>query len=81
MITETDQVARALDEAAWRWPEDRGNRARLLLRLVEEGYHVVAGHREQLASDRRGAVARTSGTLSGVYGEGYLSKLREEWSA
>lgn len=81
MITETDQVARALEEAARRWPEERGNRARLLLRLVEEGYHAVAGHREQVASDRRGAVARTSGALTGVYGEGYLPELREEWPA
>jgi hypothetical protein len=29
-ITETDDVARMLDEAAERWPEDRVHRARLL---------------------------------------------------
>lgn len=81
VITETDQVARALDEAARRWPGERDNRAKLLLRLVEEGYRAVTGHHEQLAAERRDAVARTSGLLTGLYGEGYLAELREDWPA
>jgi len=79
VITETDQVARALDAADRRWPEERGHRARLLVRLVEEGYRVVAGEHEQRAADRREAVVRTSGVLTGVYGDGYLTELREDW--
>jgi hypothetical protein len=31
--------------------------------------------------DHRDAVARTSGALTGMYGEGYLSGLREDWPA
>lgn len=81
LITETDQVARALDDAARRWPADRGNRAKLLLHLVEEGHRAVVGQQESRASERRDAVARTSGTLTGLYGEGYLSGLREDWPA
>ena len=79
MITETDQVAAALDDAARRWPQERGNRPRLLLRLLEEGHRSVAVQRQQLAESRRGAIARTSGTLTGAYGEDYLDRLREEW--
>lgn len=81
VITETDQVAVALDEAARRWPEEGGNRARLLLRLVEEGYRVVVGDRDQLADARTEAVTRTSGLLTGLYGEDYLAELREDWPA
>lgn len=81
VITETEQVARALDDAARRWPADSGNRAKLLLHLVEEGHRAVVGRQESRVRDRREAVARTSGALTGLYGEGYLSGLREDWPA
>lgn len=80
MITETDQVARALDDAARRWPTE-SNRAKLLLRLLEEGHRAVVGQHEDRVADRRDAVARTSGTLTGVYGQDYLIELREDWPA
>ena len=81
LITETEQVAQALDDAAKRWPAERGNRAKLLLHLVEEGHRAVIGQQERSLRQRRDAVARTSGALTGVYGEGYLSELREDWPA
>ena len=41
MITETDEVARALDDAEKRWPDERDARAKLLLRLVKEGHQAI----------------------------------------
>lgn len=79
VITESDAVARALDDAAMRWPKDAGNRARLLLRLVEEGHHAVAAQRGEAVSRRRQALADTSGSLTGMFGAGYLAKLRQDW--
>lgn len=79
IITESDAVAAALDHAALRWPEDAGNRARLLLRLVEEGHHAVAAQREDEVSRRREALAETSGCLTGMFGPGYLEELRRDW--
>jgi hypothetical protein len=79
VITETEQIVQALDDAARRWPADRGNRARLLTRLVEEGHRAVIRQRERDASARRAAVARTSGALTGAYGEDYLAGLRADW--
>jgi hypothetical protein len=79
VITETDQVARALDDAAERWPEDRGNRPRLLLRLLDEGHRAVTGERQQRVRDHREAVTSTSGVLTGAYDKGYLEQLRAEW--
>lgn len=79
LVTETDQVARALDDAAKRWPAESGNRAKLLLRLLQEGHRAITGERERVAAERRDAVARTSGALTGAYGQDYLKELREDW--
>jgi hypothetical protein len=81
MITESEQVARALDDAAQRWPSDGGNRSKLLLRLVEEGHRVVLDQRAREVDAQRYAVGRTSGALTGVYGGDYLTTLREDWPA
>ena len=77
VITETDEVARALDAAAKRWPEDRDRRAKLVLRLLGEGYRsLTAG---EVAAGRREVLRRTSGLLTGVYGPSYLEELRQDW--
>ncbi len=79
VITESDKVSKALDDASRRWPEDAGSRSKLLLRLIEEGHHSVIGEREGKAQRRRDAVAQTTGALSGAYGDGYLGDLRQDW--
>jgi len=78
-ITETDEVARALDEAAQRWPEDAGARGRLLVRLVEAGQAAINGDRDSERNARRQAVRRTAGILTGVYRPDELKRLREDW--
>lgn len=81
MITESEQVAQALDDAAKRWPSDRGNRSKLLLRLLEEGHRAVRDQRAHDVATQRDAVARTSGALTGVFDDDYLADLREDWPA
>jgi hypothetical protein len=78
-ITETDSVARALDDAARRWPTDATARGRLLLRLLEEGHRVIRAEGEAERARRQEAVRRTRGALTGVYPRGYLSELRGDW--
>jgi hypothetical protein len=79
LITETDEVERAIDDAAERWPADAGRRARLLVHLIEEGHRAVLQERDQRLEERRRAIRETSGILTGVYPSDYLKKLREEW--
>jgi hypothetical protein len=79
-ITETDELAEALDVAAVRWPEV-GSRRELLLRLVEQGRNVIERDRAEEAERRREAIRRTSGALTGVYEPGYLKRLRDDWPA
>lgn len=79
VITETDAVSRALEDAAKRWPEDSHHRSKLLLHLLEEGHRAVVGRAEERVAARRDGVASTAGALTGSYGADYLCQLREEW--
>jgi len=81
VITETEAVARALDDAAKQWPEEREHRGRLIVRLVEEGHRALGQSSRHQAARRREAIARTSGVLTGLYGPNYLDKLRRDWPA
>lgn len=78
-LTETDALADALDAAARRWPEERGARTRLLLRLVQEGHRAIRDDQDEDIARRRAAVEATSGALNGVYPPGYLRELRRDW--
>ncbi len=79
LITETDQVALALDDAAKRWPEDRDSRAKLLVHLVEEGHQALVEEVGRRREDRLAAIRKTSGALTGTYDPDYLEQLREDW--
>jgi hypothetical protein len=78
-ITETGEIAVALDDAARHWPEQASRRGQLLLRLVEEGHRALEREDERARSRRREAVERTAGALTGVYPPGYLRDLRDDW--
>jgi hypothetical protein len=73
-ITDTGAVSEQLDEAQRRWPEVR-DRKELLLRLAAAGRSAIAKEIDR----RRQAIHETAGTLSGVYRENELARLREDW--
>jgi len=81
MLTETDELADALRDAARRWPEDRERPAKLLLDLVREGHRAIAADEDRATAERLAAIDRTAGALTGVYPPGYLRQLREDWPA
>ncbi|MBV9847117.1 MAG: hypothetical protein JOZ47_18920 [Kutzneria sp.] len=76
-ITETDQIAAALADAAVRWPQLRGRPGELLQRLIAEGHHRL----KDAAESRRAAVEATAGAATGAYDKGYLDQLRADWPA
>jgi hypothetical protein len=78
-VTETDDLAGALDAAALRWPEL--SRPLLLVRLALEGDRALQQASEERRRRRLAAVRQYSGILTGAYGPDYLRKLREEWPA
>lgn len=79
MITETDDIAEAIDEAAHHWTGDRHDRKRLLMHLIEEGHRALREQQEKASAARIEAVRRTAGALTGVYREDELERLREDW--
>jgi hypothetical protein len=81
VITETDDIARALDDAARRWPDDSDSRSKLLLHLLDEGHRAVIEQSTNNAEAQRHAIAHTDGALTGMYGDNYLDQLRDDWLA
>lgn len=76
-VTETDDLARALDAAAARWPGV--SRAQLIVKLALEGHRAAEQAHEEQRRRRLAALRRHSGVLAGVYGPSYLDELRQEW--
>lgn len=80
IITESDRLKVALDDAARRWPGEK-SRSKLLVRLAEEGHDALLRTVSQSTSARRAVIERTSGALTGAYEPDYLKTLRQEWPA
>lgn len=76
-VTETDELAAALDEAAARWPEL--SRGQLITRLALEGHRAASARRRHHRDARLDALGRHSGALTGVYPPGHREALREDW--
>lgn len=76
-VTETDDIARALDEAAKRWPNEP--RSRLIVRAIAAGGEALA---KNAALDiRLATLKRLQGSYPDEYGPGYLESLRSDWPA
>ncbi len=76
-ITETPQVARALDLAARKWPGE--SRSRLVLRLMDAGTTALELERVESAKRQGEVIAAVSGKYDDAFGEDYLADLRNEW--
>lgn len=78
-VTETPDVARALDRAATRWPgEPRG---KLVLRLLQAGDHALQADRLTATEEHRAAVRASAGAYPDAFNADYLAELREDWPA
>jgi hypothetical protein len=76
-VTETDELAAALDEAAARRPQL--SRGQLITRLALEGHRAAVVRQCRHRSDRLDALRRHRDALTGVYPRGHLEDLREDW--
>jgi len=74
-VTETDDLAAALDAAAMRWPDLR--RSQLLVQLALEGHRSAQRAHEERHRRRLAVLRKHSGALSGVYGPARNDRLDE----
>ncbi|MGB5936697.1 MAG: hypothetical protein WBG76_12615 [Ornithinimicrobium sp.] len=76
-VTETDELARALDKAAERWPDI--SRGQLIVRLALEGNAAAESTADERRHRRREAIRHHRGALTGAYDPDYVADLRGEW--
>jgi len=77
VVTESDELAAALDAAGRRWPGS--SRSQLVVRLAMEGHRAALLAEAQRGAARHAAIDRVSGALTGAFSDGYLERLREDW--
>ncbi|MDN5859038.1 MAG: hypothetical protein L0H84_10475 [Pseudonocardia sp.] len=78
-VTETDDLAAALDAEASRWPGL--SRSQLLVQLALEGHQAAQRAHDERRVRRLAALRKHSGALTGAYQPDHLARLRAEWPA
>ncbi len=73
LLTETDELAQAIDTAAALYPGE--SRADVLRRLVQLGAETIAEQQGR----HRDTVRNCAGRFPGLYLAGHLDDLREDW--
>lgn len=76
-VTETPELARALDRAAKRWPGE--SRSKLLVRLVEAGANLLENDEHADNLTHRAAVLASAGRYAEAFSPDYLADLRADW--
>jgi hypothetical protein len=73
MITETSEVAEALDGAARKWPEFKEDRAMLLRKLIVAGWTTLQG------DERHHVIRESAGAATDLYPRNARAELLAEW--
>lgn len=77
MVTETDELAAALDAAALRRPGLA--RSQLLARLALDGHRAARQAAQERTDRRRAALRDLGGMFTGRFGPNHLEEVREGW--
>lgn len=75
-VTETDELAEALNAAAQRWPELSHSKNKLIIRLALDGHRAHEQSSHQEAERRLGVIARAGTLLSGMNARAELERMR-----
>ena len=78
-VTETPEVARAIDCASRHWPGM--SRGQLIVRLVEAGAAALEGEDARERERRARLIAALGPKYAEFYPAGYLQEIRQDWPA
>ena len=81
MITESDELAKALDTAARIWPEHRENRSELLRQIVRVGTERIENTESERVSRRKAAIEASAGRFRHLWPSDWRDEMRDEWPA
>lgn len=79
MITETDELSQALAHAELLWPELRGQRSRLLRKILEVGAEQLIKRGDQTKIEKLKRIQYLAGSLNGVWPANWREELAEDW--
>jgi hypothetical protein len=79
MITETDELSKALTDAAKLWPELAGQRADLLRKVLEVGIGAIQTEAFEKTKSRLAKVEKLAGSMDGVWPANWRQELAEDW--
>jgi hypothetical protein len=79
MITETDQLIKALAQAEKIWPELAGQRTLLLRKLLEVGIETVERESTEKTKDRLNQIQKLAGSMDGTWPANWKEELDKDW--
>lgn len=80
MITESDQLAKALEIARERWPDLSEDKSKLIKKMLELSAEVLQAEQESAMNQRFAKVEEIAGSLD-VWPENWRKELRADWPA
>lgn len=79
MITESDQLASAIDYVAQTRPELRDERAELLRYIIDLGIQAMDAEILAGIESRKKAITQAAGSLTDIWPENWRELIRSEW--
>jgi hypothetical protein len=79
MITESDELGRALDHAARLWPELKNERGQLLRKVLEAGIAELLQDQTGRKSQRLNQIKTIAGSMSDIWPTNWREELANDW--
>lgn len=81
MITESEQLAHALELAGERWPEIAEDKGKLIKKMLEFSAEALRKEQNSVMAQRLSKVEELAGSLEDVWPANWREEARAEWPA
>jgi len=79
MITETDRLTDALNQAEKLWPELSGKRTLLLRKVLEVGIKTIEVETANKTKSRLTGIQKLAGSMDNIWPKNWKEELAEDW--